>query len=106
MPPAKAELGLAAYGYTWGPAGDTTFTAAQAGQLAAAHGVRPVWSTAAAEPEFSYGHGRHHTVAWFEDARADLIRARLALAAGFAGVALWAAGDETPALWSGAATLR
>lgn len=103
---AKAELGLAAYGYSWGPSGDTTFTAAEAAQLAAAHDVRPVWSAAAEEAEFSYGGGRHRTIAWFEDARADMVRARLALAAGFAGVALWAAGDETPALWSDAASLR
>jgi spore germination protein YaaH len=106
MPAAKAELGLAAYGYAWGPGGGTTFTAAQASGLATAHGVRPVWSPAAAEAEFSYGHGRHRTIAWFEDSRADLVRARLALAAGFAGVALWAAGYETPSLWSGAASLH
>ena len=106
MHAAKAELGLAAYGYTWGPGAGTTFTAAQAAQLAAAHDVRPVWSAAAEEAEFSYGRGRHRTIAWFEDARADLMRARLALAAGFAGVALWAAGDETPSLWSGAAALH
>ena len=105
FPLGRAELGLAAYGYTWGPGGDATFPAVDAAALAASHGVQPAWSAAEQEETFSYGGPRHRTVAWYEDARADLVRERLAAADGFAGVALWAAGDETPALWSDAASV-
>jgi spore germination protein YaaH len=41
-----------------------------------------------------------HTV-WIVDAKADHLRAELAAAAGFAGVAVWAAGYEQPQLWPG-----
>jgi spore germination protein YaaH len=102
IPPAKVELGLAGYGYLWGRGAVRSFPAAQAPSVAAAEHARVRWSPAAAEETFS---GDRH-VGWFEDARADTIRAQLAAAAGFAGVALWAAGDETQALWSDLAALR
>ncbi len=100
IPAHKVELGLAAYGWLWGPHGVTAFSAAQAPSIAAAGGAAPQWSGAAAEPSFSYGRASDRTVGWYESARADLVRARLAAAAGFRGVVLWAAGDETPAFWS------
>ncbi len=106
MPAAKTELGLADYGYAWGPRGGaSTFTAQQATQVAAAGRARPQWSPGVAEEYFSFGRGRHRTTAWYESARSDMLRAQLARAAGFAGVALWAAGYETPDLWSATAGL-
>jgi spore germination protein YaaH len=53
------------------------------------------------EETFSFRQGdRRHTV-WYENAAADVERARLAAAAGFSGVAVWAAGYEQPQLWTG-----
>jgi len=99
MPPAKVELGLAAYGYDWQGDPASSIPSNEAPQLAAQHGVSPRWSAPAAENTFAYTEeGRRHVV-WYESARADGARARLAEAAGFAGIALWAAGDEEPSLW-------
>jgi spore germination protein len=121
LQPAKAELGIAAFGYTWNPASrpgspaspgagathpnsGNTFAAAQAGALAAAHDATPAWSATAGEERLRYGTAGQATIAWYEDARAELMRARLAIEAGFAGVVLWAAGDETPSFWAGMAS--
>jgi len=120
--PSKVELGIAAFGYIWNPAtigsstpgsqasdeqptAENTFTAAEAGSLAAAHHTTPEWSAGAAEERISFGPSGRPTTAWYEDARAELMRARLAFSAGFAGVVLWAAGDETPSFWTGMTTL-
>jgi spore germination protein YaaH len=95
MAPARVELGLAAYGYDWANGSATTVSARAAPALALAHGVAPHWDPQEAEETFSYP---GHTV-WYEDTAADSARARLALQAGFAGVGIWAAGDEDPSLW-------
>jgi spore germination protein len=99
MSPAKVELGLAAYGYDW--QGDTASSVAsnEAPLLAAQHGVSPRWNALAAENAFAYTQAGHRHVVWYESATSDYLRARLAQAAGFAGIALWAAGDEQPSLW-------
>ncbi|MGO8904183.1 MAG: glycosyl hydrolase family 18 protein [Solirubrobacteraceae bacterium] len=99
MPLGKVELALAAYGYDWAGADATPITSRQALRLAAQNGVSPRWNAAQAEDTFRYAEdGREHTV-WYEGATASYERARLAKAAGFAGVDLWAAGDESPSLW-------
>lgn len=95
----KVELALPAYGYDWTGDSATSFTSRQAGPLAAEHGVAPRWDPAQAEQTFSYTtDGVRHTV-WYEDARSEYARARLAVAAGFAGIDLWAAGGEDAAVW-------
>jgi spore germination protein YaaH len=95
MPPQKVELALPAYGYDWSGGSASTLSARDVAALAAAHAVTPRWDAQQAEYTFSYP---GHTV-WFEDTRADLVRARLAWAAGFAGIDIWAAGDESASLW-------
>jgi spore germination protein YaaH len=100
MAAGKVELALPAYGYDWSGVGATSITARQAPQLAAENGVSPRWDTVQAEETFDYtAAGRPHTV-WYEAAPATYLRARLAKAAGFAGIDLWAAGGEDPAVWS------
>jgi spore germination protein YaaH len=97
----RVELGVPAYGYDW-PArqGATALTAEQAPQLAAAVHAHLRWSAVAAEETFTYHRaGRPHTV-WYENATADYDRASLAAVDGLAGVAIWAAGDEDPAVWA------
>ncbi len=99
MPLDKVELGLAAYGYDWSGADAAPVTSRQAPQLASENGVSQSWNSAQAENTFHYTEdGRAHTV-WYEGAAATYDRARLAKAAGFAGIDLWAAGDEPQALW-------
>jgi spore germination protein len=99
MDVGRVELGLPAYGYDFSHASAPGLTARAAARLAAAHGVRPRWRPAQAEETFHYRLGpRRHTV-WYETARAEYLRTRLAQAAGFAGIVLWAAGGEDPAVW-------
>jgi spore germination protein YaaH len=99
LPLEKVELALPAYGYDWSGENATTITSRQAPQLAAQNGVSMSWNAAQAEDTFTYtAGGSRHTV-WYENATADYDRARLAKAAGFAGIGLWAAGDEDPAVW-------
>lgn len=100
--PRHYELGVPAYGYEW--YGRTSATAVYARQAAAlatrVHG-RPHWDPVAGEETFSFGRAGHRHTVWYENATADLERARLAAAAGFSGVAVWAAGYEQPQLWRG-----
>jgi spore germination protein len=99
MPPAKVDLGLPAYGYDWAGREATSVTSRQAPQLASEHGTSPRWDVAQAEDTFHYtaADGRH--TVWYEGARAEYDRARLAKETGFAGIDLWAAGGEEPAVW-------
>jgi len=99
MPVGKVELALPAYGYDWSAGGTTSLTSRRAPVLAAQNRVSPSWNPVQAEDTFNYtADGRRHTV-WYEAATATLERARLATAAGFAGIDLWAAGGEDPAVW-------
>jgi spore germination protein len=99
MPPAKVELGLAAYGYDWQGDSASSIPSNECPRLAAQHGVSPRWSAPAAEDTFTYTREGQRHVVWYESSASEYIRARLAQAAGFAGIALWAAGDEEPSLW-------
>jgi spore germination protein YaaH len=95
----KVELALPAYGYDWSRGNATSITSRQAPQLAVQKDVSPSWNAAQGEDTFGYtAGGRRHTV-WYEGPKAEYIRAQLAKAASFAGVDLWAAGGEDPAVW-------
>jgi spore germination protein YaaH len=100
--PSRFELGIPAYGYDW--YGRTSATAVYAGQLSnllgEVHG-QAHWDTVQGEETFSYREHHHKHTVWIVDARADAARAKLAAAAGFSGVAVWAAGYEQPQLWPG-----
>lgn len=100
MPADRIELGVPAYGYDWtGPKQATTLTAVQAAALARQQHAHVHYYAATDEATFTYRQdGQRHTV-WFEDATTDLDRAKLATADHLAGIAVWAAGDEQPALW-------
>jgi spore germination protein YaaH len=98
--PAKLDLALAAYGYDFSGPTATSVTSQQAAQLAAQSGATVTWDAGQAEATFAYGSRRHRHRVWYEDARADYDRARLAAASGFAGIDLWYAGGEDPGVWS------
>lgn len=99
MPVDKVELALPAYGYDWSGTSATSITSRQAPELAAEYGVSPGWNAVEAENTFAYTAGGRRHIVWYEGAAAEYERARLAVAAGFAGVDLWAAGGEDPAVW-------
>jgi spore germination protein YaaH len=99
MPLGKVELALPAYGYDFSAGQATSLTSQQAAQLAAQRHTGPRWDAAQAEETFSYGSRRHRHTVWYENAQAEIERARLARSAGFAGVDLWYAGGEDPVVW-------
>ena len=101
-PADRFELGIPSYGYDWyGRTSATAVYASQVSALATQVRVHPRWSAREGEETFSYrSHHVKHTV-WIDTAAADAERAKLAASAGFAGVAVWAAGYEQPQLWSG-----
>ena len=100
--PSRFELGVPAYGYDW--YGRTSATAIYAGQVATLLGqvhARPQWNALEGEETFTYKRHHHRHTVWVVNAQADAERASAAAAAGFSGVAVWAAGYEQPQLWSG-----
>lgn len=101
-PADRYELGIPAYGYEW--YGRTSATAVYANQLAGladqVH-ARPRWDATQGEETFSFRRDHRKHVVWVENAAAGAERAKLAAQAGFAGVAVWAAGYEQPQLWPG-----
>ena len=100
--PKHYELGVPAYGYEWyGRTSATAVYARQAAALAAQVHGHPRWDATMAEETFSYREAGHRHTVWYENATADIERARLAAAAGFSGVAVWAAGYEQSQLWRG-----
>ncbi len=100
--PRRYELGVPAYGYEWyGHTSATAVFARQAAALAARFHGRQRWDPTVGEETFSFREQGHKQTVWYENATADLERARLAAAAGFSGVAVWAAGYEQPQLWRG-----
>ena len=100
--PHRYELGVPAYGYEWyGRTSANAVFARQAPVLAAEVHAKPRWDAAVGEETFSYREAGHRHTVWYENAAADLERAKLAAAAGFSGVAVWAAGYEEPQLWKG-----
>jgi len=100
--PRSYELGVPAYGYEWyGRTSATAVYARQASALAAQVHSHPHWDAASGEETFRYREAGHPHTVWYENAAADFERARIAAAAGFSGVAVWAAGYEQPQLWRG-----
>jgi spore germination protein len=98
--PSHYELGVPAYGYDWyGPRSATAVYASQATALASRVHARIHWSKVEGEETFSYRVAQDNHTVWVENAVADYERATLARNAGFAGIAIWAAGYEQPALW-------
>ena len=101
-PPGRYELGIPAYGYEW--YGRTSATAVYANQLSTlvsqTH-AHPRWDATQAEETLSFREHHRRNVVWIDTAAAGAERAALAAAAGFSGVAVWAAGYEQPQLWRG-----
>ena len=97
--PGKVLLGLAGYGYDWGPGNVEPLSFEQVMQRAGS-AAAVQWDAAAREPWYSYTAADHtqHTV-WFEDAASLQPLVREASADGLAGVGLWRMGLEDEGLW-------
>ncbi len=105
IPPAKLVLAAGVYGYDW-PKGST-----QAQELplnavlaeAAAHHATIQMDRPSQNPYFTYTAGGHAHIVWFQDQQTMLQRLQLAKKLGLRGVAIWALGQETPAVWQAVA---
>jgi len=92
-------LGLAGYGYDWGPRTVEPVSFQDAVRLAG-NPAAIRWDSASREPWFTYTAGDRstHTV-WFNDAASLQPLVRESAADGLAGVGLWRLGTEDAGLW-------
>ncbi|MGE5623558.1 MAG: glycosyl hydrolase family 18 protein [Methanocella sp.] len=98
--PGKLLLGLAGYGYDWGPGKEAQVVpAADAAGLAARHGTKLRWDEAAAEATFTYWQGGAKHTVWLENSYSVERRLTLVDKYRLAGVALWRLGQEEDRLW-------
>ena len=101
VPPAKVELGVPLYGRHWsGGALVGSVSHSTAVALARAAGTPLRWSDATGSPYATWTEGGRRHVVHFSDARSVQVRQQLAARHGFAGTALWAPGQEDPAVWA------
>lgn len=101
--PTKIVLAAGVYGYDW-RVGSTSATEMPLTQIQAkirALGVTPRTDPASENPYFTYTarDGTRHVV-WFQNQQTVRQRLDLAGKLGLRGVAIWALGEETPAVWS------
>jgi peptidoglycan-N-acetylglucosamine deacetylase len=95
----KVLLGLAGYGYDWGPGSVEPLSFREAVQRARTPGTIR-WDAASREPWYTYraADGSMHTV-WFSDAASLQPLVRETAADHLAGVGLWRLGTEDEGLW-------
>ena len=92
VPPAKLQLGVAAYGYAWSAPGHAKeYSAREFDALVARPGAKRTWDALAGEWTGKLADGR---VFWYSDGRAIALRATLALNRRLGGIALWRIGAE------------
>jgi spore germination protein YaaH len=104
IPASKLVLAAGVYGYDW-PAGSTTaaeLPLTAINSLAKSTGATVHVDAASKNPYFRYtaADGTAHVV-WFQDKETVVQRLQLAQKLHLHGVAIWALGEETPAVWSG-----
>jgi len=103
IPAGQLVLAAGVYGYDW-PVGSTTAQEMPLTEIQAkikALGVTPKMDAASENPYFYYtgSNGNRHVV-WFQNQQTVQQRLNLAQKLGLRGVAIWALGEETPAVWS------
>jgi len=100
IPREKLLLGVATYGYDWGPRGVETLTTTEANDLLKKLGKKALWAVGSEEPHFTYtdAGGGIHTV-WFENAKTFSQKLELVKRTGTAGVAIWRLGGSERAFW-------
>ena len=104
VPKNKLQLGIAGYGYAWGPGVKTftnTVTAAQARSIVAKDGSTAKFDPIAAEWTATLHDG---TVLWWNGAESITARVKLAKQLGIEGAALWEISNSAPVKAAAAAT--
>ena len=99
--PSKLVMAAGVYGYDW-PKGSTRARELPLNAVlaeAAAHHATIHMDKASQNPYFTYTAGGSTHVVWFQNQQTLLQRLRLASKLGLHGVAIWALGQETPAVW-------
>jgi cellulose synthase/poly-beta-1,6-N-acetylglucosamine synthase-like glycosyltransferase/peptidoglycan/xylan/chitin deacetylase (PgdA/CDA1 family)/spore germination protein YaaH len=100
IPPGKAIVAIASYGYDWQPGVPGDSGAVEDDWLNAHEsGVVPMFDPVSANSHFSYEEeGTHHDV-WMADALSAFNQMRAVRNAGINAFALWRLGTEDPSIW-------
>jgi spore germination protein len=100
IPARKVVLGIALYGYDWGPNGAKSITARQAPALARQKNATVLHSDRVHSRFFEYrGSDGGMQSVWFNTSADTQERAQLATELGLAGVSYWALGNEDRDFW-------
>ena len=89
VPASKLQIGVAAYGYAWGPSANalgSSFSASQAVAFSKAHHVTPVWDATSGEWNAKLPDG---TVLWWADGKSMNAQTQLATSMKLEGAAIW-----------------
>lgn len=103
IPKTKLYLGIAAYGYDWGPDGTKTVQYSETMEAATQYGAKLNWDESAQVPYFKYYDNDSEHQVWFENSRSLAAKLDLVTKYDIRGVALWRLGQEDPVYWQ---TLR
>lgn len=101
VPNDKIVVCIGNYGYDWRRADNTAKVLSydDAVKLAGSNGIPIKWDIISCNPYFTYrDKGGIHDV-WFMDGATFYNTAKMAFEKGVAGIALWQAGSEDPAVW-------
>jgi spore germination protein len=93
VPAAQIDLGVAGYGYVWGPGGRHQLSDAGARALVAKQGGHARWVASVGEWTAKLSSG---AVVWWSDARTLALRQTLAARFGVHGLAVWSLGLSDP----------
>jgi spore germination protein YaaH len=93
VPASQIDLGVAGYGYVWGPAGRRQLSDAAARALVAKGGGHARWVASVGEWTAKLPNG---SVVWWSDARTLALRQALATRFGVHGLAVWSLGLSDP----------
>lgn len=94
VPPAKVDLGVAGYGYSWPRRGTGRWlTLKQVRRMVARDGATPTWRKGAGEWTARLSDG---TRLWWSDGRSYALRLEMAEELGLHGLALWRLGSADP----------
>jgi spore germination protein YaaH len=93
VPAARVDLGVAGYGYVWGPGGRQQLSDAGARALVAKQGGHARWVASVGEWTATLPSG---AVVWWSDTRTLALREALAARLGLHGLAVWSLGLSDP----------
>ncbi len=93
VPASQIDLGVAGYGYVWGPGGRRQLSDASARALVAKQGAHAHWVATVGEWTAKLPSGG---VVWWSDSRTLALREALAARLGLHGLAVWSLGLSDP----------